>query len=179
MKGARVYPWIVLAAAVGGCGSEAERPTLAAPAEARTIELGWVERSTRPAFVYRVERLVARAGGWTVEAEVENRSRADYQIVRPHYARGSKFGLVLLKTKSTDELNELTADLRREPPFLPPDRIEPPLPTSLRAGETWRGTLSGSTVLRQGAVVRVIFGRFRGDTQPAVFTWVTEHAVRL
>ena len=25
----------------------------------------------------------------------------------------------------------------------------------------------------------VFFGRFRGDTQPAVFTWVTEHAVRL
>jgi hypothetical protein len=69
--------------------------------------------------------------------------------------------------------------MREEPPFLEPDQISPPLPVSLRAGATWRGSLSGRTVLRRGSVVRVIFGRFVRDRKPSIITWVTEHAVRL
>jgi hypothetical protein len=164
-------------AVLAGCGPE--RPALAPPAEPRTLELGWVEQSARPAFVYRVRRLTVGPEGWSVEVSVENRSGADYQIRRPHRPRGSLFGLVLLETASEEELRELTADLNEEPPFLEPDRIEPALPGSLRAGMHWRGTLSGSTVLRRGSIVRVIFGRFQGDVEPHVTTWVTDHSVRL
>jgi hypothetical protein len=179
MRGARVYPWIVAAALLAGCGSEAEGPQLAPPAEPRTIELGWIERSDSPRFVYRVERLVVRRDGWSVDLAVENRTEDDFQIRRPHRPRGSLFGLVLLETMSRRELRELTADLREEPPFLEPDRISPPLPGSLRAGAAWRGSVSGSSVLRRGTVVRVIFGRFMRDRPPRVITWVTDHAVQL
>ena len=165
--------------ALAGCGSEAGRPEFAPPAAPRTIELGWVERSKDPAFVYRVERIILRPDGWSADVSVQNATEDDFQIRRPHRPRGSLFGLVLLETTSREELRELTADLKEEPPFLEPDRISPPLPGSLRAGAGWRGTLSGSTVLRRGTVVRVIFGRFNRDRPPHNITWVTDHAVRL
>jgi hypothetical protein len=179
MRGARVYPWIVLAGLLAGCGSDADGPRLAPLAEPRTIELGWVERSEDPRFVYRVERLVVGPEGWSVDLAVENTTGDDFQIRRPHRFPGSVFGLVLLETTDREELRELTAGHREEPPFLEPDRISPPLPVSFRAGATWRGTLSGPTALRRGTVVRVIFGRFVRDRKPMVITWVTDHAVRL
>jgi hypothetical protein len=125
--------------------------------------------------VYRVERIAVRETGWSADVSVRNGTRDDFRIT----PRGSIFGLVLLETTSRKELRELTSDLREEPPFLEPDRIAPPLPVSLRAGATWRGTLSGSVVLRRGTVVRVIFGRFSRDRKPSVVTWITDHSVRL
>jgi hypothetical protein len=179
LRGARVYPWIALAALLAGCGSDGNAPRLAPPADPRTIELGWVERSTSPGLVYRVDRLVVEPDGWRVDLAVENRTADDFQIRRPHRFRGSVFGLVLLETTRREELRELTADHREEPPFLEPDRISPPLPVSLRAGAAWRGSLYGTSALRRGTVVRVIFGRFVRDRKPMVITWVTDHAVRL
>lgn len=179
MTGARVYPAVLLAVALAGCGSEAGGPELAPPAAPRTIELGWVERSRDPALVFRVERIVLRPAGWSADVSVQNTTEDDFQIRRPHRPRGSLVGLVLLETTSREELRELTADLREVPPFLEPDRISPPLPGSLRAGATWGGTLSGSTVLRRGTVLRVIFGRFSRDRAPQNITWVTDHAVRI
>jgi hypothetical protein len=179
MAGARVYPYLFVAAALAGCASGAETAKLAPPAEPRTIELGWVERSNRPELVFRVERLVVRRDGWRADVSVRNATADDFQIRRPHRFPGSLFGLVLLETTSHEELRRLTADMRKEPPFLEPDRISPPLPVSFRAGATWHGSLSGSTVLRRGTVVRVIFGRFVRDREPRVITWVTDHAVRL
>ena len=180
MNGARVYPSAAaaLALVLAGCGST-DGSQIGRPAEPRTIELGWTERSESPAFVYRVDRLILRRDGWSADVAVENRSPRDFQIRRPHRPGGSLFGLVLLESESRKELSELTAGLRKEPPFLQPDRIAPALPRSLRAGSSWRGTLSGSTVLRRGTVVRVVFGRFQGDGRPSVFTWVTNHALRL
>lgn len=168
-----------MALAVAGCGSSAERPVLAPPAEPRTIELGWVERGAAPALVYRVERLTIRRDGWSADISVQNSGVDDVQIRRPHRAGKSLFGLVLLETSSRKELNDLTAGLRKEPPFLEAERIEPRLPISLGAGTTWRGRLSGSTVLRRGTVVRLIFGRFTSDRPTRNATWVTDHSVRL
>ena len=179
MRGARVYPWILAGALLAGCGADADGLRLAPPAEPRTIELGWVERSENPRFVYRVQRLVIRRDGWRADVSVRNTTEDDFQIRRPHRIPGSIFGLVLLETTNPRELRALSADHREEPPFLEPDRISPPLPVSLRAGATWRGSLSGATVLRRGTVVRVIFGRFVRDRYPRVITWVTDHAVRL
>ena len=129
--------------------------------------------------MFRVERLVIRRDGWRADVSVRNTTVDDFQIRRPHRFPGSVFGLVLLETTSRRELRELTVENREEPPFLEPDRISPPLPVSLRAGATWRGSLSGALVLRRGTVVRVIFGRFVRDRNPRVITWVTDHAVRL
>ena len=148
-------------------------------ASPRAIPLHWVERSADPAFGFRVTRFVVRRDGWSADVSVRNSTRDDFQSRRPHYPRGSLFGVVVLRTASYGELLELTAGERKEPPFLAPDRTSPPLPVSLRAGASWRGTLSGSGILRQGAVVRLMFGRFTRDRQPSVFTWVTEHSLRL
>jgi hypothetical protein len=177
MTGARVYPAVLAVVALAGCGSGAERPELAPPAEPRVIELGWVERGATPRFVYRVTRLVLRAEGWSADVSVRNATEDDYGI-GSRSQRAPLFGLVLLETESRKELQELTSDLTRDPPVLIPDRITPPLPDLLRARTTWRGSLAGSTRLRRGTVVRVIFGRFTRKAKPAT-TWVTDHAVRL
>jgi hypothetical protein len=169
--------WLVAAAvALVGCGSGSVESS---PAEPRTFELDWVEDSPESGLAFRVDRLVVRPDGWEVTASVANRSSAGYAIRRPHRPGESMFGLVILQT-GNDELRELTADFRKAPPFLEPDRIEPPLPRVLSPGLSWRGTMSGSRALRKGAAVRVLFGRFertRGD--PGYLLWVTRHAVRL
>jgi hypothetical protein len=144
------------------------------------LELGWVERSPDTGLSFRVERLVIRRDGWQLTASVANRDSVGYLIQRPHRPRESMFGLVLLETTTRRELRKLTADFRKAPPFLEPNRIEPPLPRVLAGGSRWRGTLAGSSLLRKGSVVRVLFGRFvRTQGDPGYFLWVTEHAVRL
>jgi hypothetical protein len=170
--------WLVAAAvALVGCGSGS---VASPPAEPRTFELDWVEHSPESGLAFRIDRLVVRPGGWAVTASVANRSSAGYAIRRPHRPGESMFGLVLLETGSEDELRELTADFRKAPPFLEPDRIEPPLPSVLSPGSSWRGTMSGSRALRNGAAVRVLFGRFeRTHGDPGYLLWVTRHAVRL
>jgi hypothetical protein len=178
MTGARVYPAVLAAVVLAGCGSGADRPELAPPAEPRTIELDWVERGTSPRFIYRVTRLVLGPDGWSADVSVRNTTRDDFQIGTPS-RRAPLFGLVLLETGSRKELEELTAELTQDPPVLVPDRIAPPLPVSLRPGTSWRGTLSGSTRLRRGTVVRLIFGRFVRVRGRRTATWVTDHSIRL
>jgi hypothetical protein len=157
-----------------------ERAVLAAPAEPRTPELGWIERSTEAGLVFRVDRLAVRSNGWVATLSVTNRSSALYSIQRPHRPGESMFGLVLLRTADKRELRELTADFRKEPPFLEPDRFTPRLPLVLPPGSTWRGTMAGSRVPPRGSVVRVLFGRFlRARGQPRYVLWVTDHSVRL
>jgi hypothetical protein len=181
MTGWRVYPALLLVVVTAGCGS-GEDVQVAEPAKPRALELDWVEKAAEAGLVFRADRLVIGRDGWQVTASVANRSADDYRIDRPdHTAPGEPaFGLILLQTTTRGELRELTADFRDAPPFLDPDRIAPPVPRVLRAGSSWRGTLSGSTILQKGSVIRVLFGRFvraRGD--PGYLLWVTNHAVRL
>jgi hypothetical protein len=139
-----------------------------------------MERSEESGLTFRVERLAVRRDGWEVTAAVSNDSRAAYLIQRPHRPGESMFGLVVLETTSRKELRELTADFRRAPPFLEPERIEPPLPRVLAAGSQWRGVLKASRMLRTGSVVRVLFGRFaRAHGQPRYVLWVTNHTVQV
>jgi hypothetical protein len=171
----------ILLAAVGlaGCGS-GDLVQVAAPAEPRTLELRWLEEWAEAGLVFRVHRLVVRRDGWQVTASVANRGSVDYAIRWPHHHGKSMFGLVLLETVTRKELRELTADFRKAPAFLEPDRIVPPPPSILSAGSSWRGTMSGSRSLRRGSVVRILFGRFdRARGQPGFLLWITNHAVRL
>ena len=175
MRAAILLGAVVLA----GCSS-GDEVRMATPAEPRALELGWVEQSSELGLVFRVHRLIIRQDGWQVTASVANRSSADYAIRWPHHRGKSMFGLVLLKTVRRKELRELTADFRKAPPFVEPDQISPPLPSVLWAGTSWRGTMSGSSVLRKGSAVRILFGRFdRTRGHPGFLLWITEHAVRL
>jgi hypothetical protein len=183
MTGARVYPPLLVAVALAGCGSEAA--DLAPPAKPRTIELGWSERSGPPGrgFVFRVDRIVVTRNGWRADVSVTNDSPVDYRIQRPHLPGKSIFGLVVLETADDRELRRLTARLGYLPPFLEHHWIMPPTPPTLRARTTWRGSMGAPTVLREGLFARVVFGRFarytRSEGLPRSFWWVTDHAVRL
>jgi hypothetical protein len=179
MRRARVYPGVLAAVAVFlvGCG-RAERPTLAPPAEPRTIELGWSERFRSAGLVLTVGRLVLREDGWSADVGVQNRSRRTYRL-------GDGASLVLLDTPSRRELRQLTAELRSAPPSLAPSRASPRPPTELRPGAIWRGTISGPEVLRSGSVVRVLFGPYQragprrlGESLPDAL-WVTDRSVRI
>jgi hypothetical protein len=166
-----------LAFVLAGC-SGIERPTLAPPAEPRTLELGWVERDRLTGFTYRVERLSVGEDGWRALIEVTNGSESPYRL-----GRGS-VGLVLLDTASRAEVRALTDDLTRAPPALTPTRVAPEPPPVLGPGATWEAEIAGSEVLREGSVVRVLFGPYsrlgaRDVTASGTVLWVTQHAVRL
>jgi hypothetical protein len=173
--------WIgmLACAAVGlaGC-SGIENPTLAPPAEPRTLELGWVERYPSARFTFRVGRLRVGEDGWRAEIAVTNGSESPYRL-----GRGS-VGLVLLDTASRAEVRRLTDDLTRAPPALRPDREAPEAPSVLGPGASWAATIAGSEVLRASSVVRVLFGPYslvgvRDITRGGTLLWVTEHAARL
>jgi hypothetical protein len=168
---------MALALVLGGC-SGIERSTLAPPAEPRTIELNWVERDRFTGFSYRVERLSVGDHGWRAAIGVTNGSKSAYRL-----GRGS-VGLVLLDTASQAEVRALTDDLTRAPPALTPTRVAPDPPPVLGPGAAWAAEITGSEVLREGSVVRVLFGPYsrvgaRDVTASGTVLWVTEHAVRL
>lgn len=166
-----------VAVALAGCGDSTEGPTLAPPAEPKTIELDWVERDKAARFTYRVERLVIADDGWHLTVSVTNGSRSAYRLDE------RAVGLVLLDTQTRAELRRLTGNLSHAPPALKPTAASPPPPPALGPGAAWSATVSGSEELRDGSVVRVLFGpfssieRFRSEAQD-VF-WVTGHSVRL
>lgn len=167
----------MVAVVLVGC-SGIERPTLAPPATPRAIELGWTERFRAAGLVLSVERLVIRDDGWSAEVAVENRSRDSYRLE-------PAASLVLLDTASRRELRALTGGLQTAPPSLMPDAVAPRPPPELAPGARWRATISGSAVLREGSVLRVLFGPYGRVTSPrlretpADALWVTDHAVRL
>jgi hypothetical protein len=170
---------VLVAAAVflGDCAGSPEGPTLAPPATPRTIELGWVERNKSARFTFRVERLVVAEHGWRVTVSVTNRSPIAYRLDQ------RSVGLVLLETQAPTELRRLTENLSHPPPALKPTRASPVPPPALGPGASWNATVSGPEELRDGSVVRVLFGpfssieRFRSEAQDVL--WVTNHAVRL
>jgi hypothetical protein len=181
MTGWRVYRRVavmaLVALALAGC-SGIERPTLAPPAQPRSIELGWVERDASSRFTFRVERLTVGEEGWQAVIEVTNGSDSPYRL-----GRGG-VGLALFDTTSRGEVLRLTDDLTRAPPTLRPERETPEPPAVLGPGASWAARIAGSEVLRAGSVVRVSFGPYsrvgaRDITGGADVLWVTRHAVRL
>jgi hypothetical protein len=154
------------------------RPSPRPPSRERSssVDSSATRQATR--FTFRVDRLTVAEDGWQAEVGVTNGSESAYRL-----GRGS-VGLVLLDTATRAELERLTDDLQRAPPALMPDRLEPEPPPVLGPGASWEATIGGSEVLRQGSVVRVLFGPYsrlgaRDITQAGTVLWVTDHAVRL
>jgi hypothetical protein len=180
MRGPRVYPAalaVAVAVTLTGCGDSPEGPTLTPPAEPRMLELDWVERDKATRFTYRVERLVIADDGWRLTFSMTNGSRSTYRV------DDGDIGLVLLETQTRAELRRLTGNLTHPPPALKPTAALPPPPPALGPGASWSATGSGSEELREGSVVRVLFGplssveRFRSEAQDIL--WVTDQSVRL
>jgi hypothetical protein len=177
MRGWRVYPGFLVVVALGlaGCGDSPDGPSLAPPAEPESFDVGWVERHA--GFTFRVDRIAVAEDGWSVTFAITNRSNLAYRVDR------RSVGLVLLDSATDAEVRRLTGNLVHAPPALKPERVSIAPPPALGPGASWSATAFGTEVLRQGSVVRVLFGplssieRFRTEVQDIL--WVTDHFVRL
>ena len=162
---------------VAGCGSNQPGPELAPPAKPRTYELGWVERYESAHFTFRVDQLVVAREGWRAQVSVKNNSKNAFRLAE------RSAGLVLLDTRRRSEIRRLTGGFQHPPPALKPERISPEPPPVLGPGAFWNATISGGEVLRDGSIVRVLFGPFssieRFRTEAEDVQWVTDHAVRI
>jgi hypothetical protein len=173
----------VLLGGCGGAGSTADSLPPARAAEPQHAELNWREShpaSTGERLVFEVGELDVTENGWSVGVGVENRTPFDFEIETGPAGYG--FGLMLFHTGDLKELEEANREgslpaLRRA------RRIEPAPPRILRAGATWRGTLSAPGSLGDGSWLHVVFGTFRGlGDAPEEFArvvWFTDHAHQL
>ena len=130
-----------------------------------------------------VRRLVVGRGSWRVDATIVNRTGAPVAVGRPHHRDRVRFGLVVLDSPSRSEV-EARAD--RQALYTGPvaERVVPPLPRALAAGERWSGWFSAPGRLPRAAWVRVVFGRFTipGRVPPGLapaFSCVSDAARRV
>jgi hypothetical protein len=155
---------------LSGCGSV----TRVHPAAPQTIALGW--RESDGGLTYSVRSIAVTEDGWRVEASVTNRRRDALDVLYPHLAGHTRFGLIVSTHRelpSTDRFADL------ETPFFEQEE-HPPVPTTLQPGESWRGVFSGPGRPPRGTYIRVTFGRFVPPGRPAEgFHLVTRHVVRL
>jgi len=172
---------LCLVLAASGCGTTRESAPTPPPraAEPQARELGWREAypETGPQLRFRVGRLEVREDGWSVEVAIENATSISFELgARPLELQ---FGLALFRTGELEELeNALLPSIRRA------ETIEPPPPDVLRAGQSWRTTLSAPGSLADGTFLRVSFGTLVAvgepppNMQPAV-VWITDKSFRL
>jgi hypothetical protein len=177
---------LVLAVVLGGCGSaESTADSLPPPraAEPQHAELNW--RESYPAamgerLVFGVGELDVTRDGWAVDVAVENRTPFDFELDTGPADYG--FGLMLFHTGDLKELEEANRE-GRLPAVRRARRIEPAPPRVLRAGGTWRGTLSAPGSLGDGSWLHVVFGTFRGlgdaPDEFARVVWFTDRAHQL
>jgi hypothetical protein len=175
---------LLAALLLAGCGRVEAKPfEPARAAEPQHAELGW--REPYPAavgqrLVFEVGALEVTTDGWSAAVAVVNRTPYGFEVDTG--PADYSFGLMLFPTgdlKAVEEAN-------REgvlPPIRKATRIEPPPPSVLRPGATWRATLSAPGSLADGSWVRVVFGTFRGQGDApdefARVVWFTDHAHRL
>ena len=171
----------VLLAGCGGAAPEAIAP--AVPAGPQHAELDWRESypPTGERLVFTVETLDVTDTGWSARVAVRNETRIPFETGRRR--EDLSYGLMLFASGDLEEL-EAASTAGTLPPARTAETLEPPPPTILEPGATWRTTISAPGALAQGSWARVAFGPLRaiGDPpegmQPVVL-WITDHAHRL
>ena len=135
-------------------------------ASARTIPLGWEERfdvAGTPVMSFRVRSLTIDGPAWSARVSFKNLTSQTVTI-------RNRFALLHSRNRATRKFGRLAAL-----------RLTPRMPSRLRAGQSWSGTLSGrGAAALRGAYVRVHFDEFTGRLRlgRARFGWVTDSAVR-
>jgi len=178
---------VAMATVVTGCsggGSSTEvLPTVKAPPQ--SAELGWVENypSDEPALVFGVQRFTVTEDGWRAQISVQNRSDVSWDIGSPNTTTELQFGVMLFPDNNLKELER-----RNRQGELPAIRdataFNPQLPSVLRPGTTWRGTMSAPGALAGGLWVRISFGPFVSEGDPPTgaaspVVWFTDNAYHL
>jgi len=178
---------VVVIAVAAGCGTSGEStgalPTEKAPPQHAV--LGWTEPypAEQPALVFGVDSFTVTRDGWRAEISVQNRSGVSWEVNNPRYAAEREFGVMLFPTNDQKDL-ERRSQQRDLPAIRPATSYSPELPAVLRAGTTWRGTISAPGALAAGLWLRVSFGPFVSEGIPPAGTespvgWITDHAYHL
>ena len=173
---------LLLILVVAGCGSEAVEPLPdTRSAEPQAAVLNWRESypATGERLVFGVRSFELTNDGWSSEISIENRTKISFDLGDgPPLA----FGLVLLPDDDVKTLDQMTSRdglLLREP-----KTIQPPPPSVLAAGETWRATIAAPGSLADSAYVRISFGPLVAIGEPpkdmqASVVWITDRSYRL
>lgn len=149
---------------------------IAAPASARTIRLGWTERTPAPyygyvAMTFRVHSVTVTPSGWSVRAEIVNRSvqRITFRRGESYFPRRVGFGLLVPRKRVVGRPDHAT---------LRATTFSPSLPQTLEPGRRWSGRFSGPGTLPRGKRIAITFGVFLvNGTDP--FSWTTQRLFRL
>lgn len=154
---------VVSVAIAAGAGCGGAEPGDTGSATPRTMRVGIQE--VDGGFAIAVRSLRRTATGWSVEASIENRTKARWSVGRPHSSAGTKFGLFVSRRPG-----ELTAEFlerhARTTPTLLADTFEPALPRVFPPGESWSGRFAGPGAVPAGSYVAFAFGRFLTDAPP-------------
>ncbi|MDQ3066785.1 MAG: hypothetical protein M3R12_06475 [Actinomycetota bacterium] len=175
---------LLVVVVLAGCGQVDQRPFVpASRAEPQQVDLGW--REVYPAaakrLVFEVHELEIRADGWSAAISVTNQTGVAFETGKG--PTDHSYGLMLFDNANTAELQE-SSSRGTLPAVRKAAAIEPSVPPVLRAGATWRATLSAPGALAAESWVRVAFGPFRAvgappeGIEPIVF-WITDRSTRL
>jgi hypothetical protein len=156
------------------CGGSRDRVEHVRP---QTLTLRWRESPGAPGarLIVRIERIDFGPRGWTVRGAVENDTRVNMVLGRPHRRGEFEFGLMVLPSPDPAAVDSGGVVFA--------SRISPRPPMVLRARKAWRGFFSGPQLVGAGKYVRVVFGRFspveRVPGLPWRFRYVTDHVKRI
>jgi hypothetical protein len=151
---------------------------LAPGAQARTITINWVERTSADfgyqPMTFKVTTVVITAKAWAVRASVTNRSRRALNIVAPAdtYPPQYTFGLGWGKPCAEGTHGCGLQTLRRT-------YSKPALPRTLRPGQTWKGVFGGPGKPVRGKLINVTFGFFVAAGEQDGFSWISQRSFRL
>ena len=119
-------------------------------------------------MTYTVDMLTFSPKGWSAHVSFRNISHATIGV-------RSQFGISFFLDAKTETLSQQVG-------FAPATTFSTKLPTSLKPGDSWSGTIGGTgKVTTTGRIyARVVFGPFSGlpGTSSAV-VWITDHAKAL
>ena len=153
----------------------------ASAADAGTLTLNWVERSSPrygyPAMTFVVKSVTVDQSSWSVRASVSNRSRQSIHLLtdKDFYFPAKLFGRVPPPARC----NPLVGAGCTWSAPLQATSFRPRVPSVLRSGARWNGVFSGTGTLPRGKLINVAFGAFYSPKARRNFSWTTTHGFKL
>ena len=117
-------------------------------------------------MTYTVDSLTIGAKSWSAHISVKNVSQATIAV-------RSGFGVAFYTDPKTTSLSRIAG-------FGPATKFSTKLPTSLKPGGSWTGTIGGvgRVATSQKIYARIVFGPFTGvPGRSSAMVWITDHAL--
>jgi hypothetical protein len=141
---------------------------LALPALASTVN--WDETAKidhAKVMHYQVDSITLGKTGWTAKVTFSNESKVTIKV-------GKDFGLAFYRDKHAEALAKAVG-------LAQASTFSSTVPTSLKPGQQWSGTISGKGTLTASdtpTYARVVFGPFTGlPGEKKSVVWITDHAL--